>query len=92
VRLYSFTKSDSVQSRFDRYKNIPAVKLWKEANAPGTGAAYDLGSHLIDQILDLFGKPNRVTAILSNSRLIGDRDVPDAFIIHRSSILLVALR
>ncbi|GAA5987462.1 hypothetical protein JCM10908_001964 [Rhodotorula pacifica] len=69
-------------SHFDRYKNVPNAKAWKEAPIPGTGATYDLGSHLIDQILDLFGPPKSVTGFVRNSRLIGHPEVPDSFVVH----------
>jgi predicted dehydrogenase len=39
---------------------------------PGSGLVYDLGSHLIDQALVLFGKPERVTAFLQNVGQLGD--------------------
>lgn len=81
----SFGEITEFESRYDRYKNIPAIKLWKESNLAGTGAAYDLGSHLIDQILNLFGKPSAVSGFLMNSRMIGHPDVPDSFIIHCTS-------
>ena len=84
----TFGELAEIETRYDRYKNIPAVKLWKEAPLPGAGAAYDLGSHLVDQLLILFGKPDKVTAILSNSRTIGHPDVPDAFIIHRQFVVV----
>lgn len=74
------------QSNFDRYKSAAtsgAAKKWKEEDLPGSGSHYDLGSHLIDQILDLFGKPKAVTAILRNSRIAGHPNVPDSFLIHR---------
>jgi predicted dehydrogenase len=35
---------------------------------PGGGAIYDLGAHLIDQTVLLFGLPKRVTAFLGNQR------------------------
>ncbi|SCV70334.1 BQ2448_1728 [Microbotryum intermedium] len=71
------------QSHFDRHKNEAATtKLWKEKDLPGSGAAYDLGSHLVDQILALFGKPQAVTGFVRNSRSIGNPDVPDSFMIH----------
>lgn len=39
----------------------PAVKdTWREKEGPGCGMLYDLGSHLIDQALVLFGLPQRV--------------------------------
>ncbi|KDE07452.1 hypothetical protein MVLG_02317 [Microbotryum lychnidis-dioicae p1A1 Lamole] len=70
-------------SHFDRYKNEAATtKLWKEKDLPGKEAAYDLGSHLVDQILALFGKPQAVTGFVRNSRLIGNPDVPASFLIH----------
>ncbi|BGP49423.1 hypothetical protein JCM10450v2_005314 [Rhodotorula kratochvilovae] len=67
------------ESHFDRYKNVLNAKQWKEADIPGAGAAYDLGSHLIDQLLDLFGPPARVTGLVRNSRALGVPSVPDSF-------------
>ncbi len=47
------------EAHFDRYR--PAVRdRWRENEGPGSGALYDLGSHLIDQALDLFGMPDFV--------------------------------
>jgi predicted dehydrogenase len=45
---------------------------WHAADVPGSGLVYDLGSHLIDQALVLFGKPERVTAFLQNLGNLGD--------------------
>lgn len=50
------------ESFFDRFRPNPNPKTWKETPTPGTGLLYDLGSHLIDQALDLFGHPLSVTA------------------------------
>jgi scyllo-inositol 2-dehydrogenase (NADP+) len=47
---------------FDRYKEDLSPKVHKETPGPGTGALYDLGSHLIDQALQLFGMPEAVFA------------------------------
>ena len=47
---------------FDRYKEELSPKQHKETPGPGTGALYDLGSHLIDQALHLFGTPQAVFA------------------------------
>ncbi|GJN90125.1 hypothetical protein Rhopal_003124-T1 [Rhodotorula paludigena] len=69
-------------TQFDRYKNELNVKVWKESNIPGAGAAFDLGSHLVDQLLDLFGAPQRVTGLVRNSRQLGDPAVPDSFVIQ----------
>ena len=43
--------------RFDRYKPALNTKKFKEEPGPGAGLLYDLGSHLIDQAISLFGQP-----------------------------------
>lgn len=53
---------------FDRFRNVPAPNTWKEESTPGTSLLYDLGSHLIDQALYLFGLPQEVTADLRIQR------------------------
>jgi len=46
---------------FDRFR--PQIKAgWREEPKPGSGILYDLGAHLIDQSLQLFGMPRAVTA------------------------------
>jgi scyllo-inositol 2-dehydrogenase (NADP+) len=47
---------------FDRYKEDISPKPHKEIPGPGTGVLYDLGSHLIDQAVQLFGMPEGVFA------------------------------
>lgn len=47
---------------FDRYKQEISPKAHKEIPGPGTGVLYDLGSHIIDQALQLFGLPEAVFA------------------------------
>lgn len=42
--------------RFDRFRSQIGPKAFKETPVPGSGIAYDLGSHIIDQIISLFGK------------------------------------
>jgi len=50
------------ESRFDRWRTAPPVdRLWKEDPLSG-GVLFDLGTHLADQALVLFGKPERVGA------------------------------
>ncbi len=49
------------ESQFNRCR--PAVgKKWKDAAGAGTGVWYDLGAHLIDQAMVLFGLPKSLTA------------------------------
>ncbi|AFG38194.1 oxidoreductase [Spirochaeta africana] len=54
-------------SHFDRYR--PHVRdRWREQNLPGSGILYDLGPHLIDQALVLFGPPLSVFADVAATR------------------------
>lgn len=55
------------ESRFDRYR--PQVRhLWREQDGPGSGLWYDLGPHLADQALQLFGPPAAVYADMAGQR------------------------
>ncbi|WP_299699553.1 oxidoreductase [uncultured Pontibacter sp.] len=56
------------EAHFDRFRPIPASSTWKEEDQPGTGILYDLGSHLIDQALTLFGTPEELYADLRTQR------------------------
>lgn len=58
----------SYEARFDRFRNFLRVGAWREENLPGSGIHYDLGAHLIDQALQLFGHPDAVFADLRAQR------------------------
>ena len=47
------------ESHFDRYRPIPRENTWKEAGNPANGLLWDLGPHLVDQALALFGDPGQ---------------------------------
>jgi scyllo-inositol 2-dehydrogenase (NADP+) len=51
----------TVASRYDRFRPVPKGG-WKEEDVPGSGILWDLGPHLIDQALQLFGLPGTVWA------------------------------
>lgn len=53
--------------RYDRFRSGPPER-WTERDEPGAGVLYDLGAHLIDQALDLFGTPRTVWADLGVQR------------------------
>ncbi len=53
-------KIHNFEIHFNRYKPVLNPKKWKETVAPGSGIIYDLGSHIIDQALTLFGVPKNV--------------------------------
>jgi scyllo-inositol 2-dehydrogenase (NADP+) len=53
---------------YDRYNPALSPKMHKETPGPATGLVYDLGSHLIDQALQLFGVPDAIFADLGIMR------------------------
>ena len=55
------------EAHYDMYRPQPSAK-WKEHAGEGTGALYDLGPHLIDQAVQLFGAPQAVFAELTLQR------------------------
>lgn len=56
------------EARFDRFN--PIVKdRWREQNLLGSGILYDLGPHLIDQAVHLFGAPDWVSCTLLTQRV-----------------------
>ncbi|MGO8719282.1 MAG: oxidoreductase [Acidobacteriaceae bacterium] len=70
----------TVESRNDRYWPAPRRKPWQEKTLAGNGILHDLGSHLVDQALVLFGTPEAIFADVRQ-----DRDavaVNDAFTIY----------
>ena len=50
------------ESHFDRYRLGLRPGVWRERAEPGSGVLFDLGSHLVDQAVALFGLPEAVTA------------------------------
>jgi scyllo-inositol 2-dehydrogenase (NADP+) len=59
----------SFESRFDRWRpDIATKKLWKESVETGGGTLLDLGPHLTDQALTIFGKPEAVSAEVLRER------------------------
>lgn len=64
------------ESTFDRFRPEPKIN-WREDVLPGSGNLYDLGPHLIDQALSLFGWPDRLLADIRCER--NGAQVDDAF-------------
>lgn len=63
-----------VEMHFDRYKEEIGPKVHKETPGPGTGSLYDLGAHLIDQALLLFGMPEKLFADIQVMRPVSKVD------------------
>ena len=74
------------ESRFERWRPDPRADAWRETAGPGEGGGVllDLGSHLVDQALQLFGPASHVYAEIDNRRASPGDD--DAFLAlqHRS--------
>lgn len=56
------------EARYDRFRNFLRPGAWREEDLPGSGIHYDLGAHLVDQALQLFGQPETVFADLRVQR------------------------
>ncbi len=61
-----------VEIRFDRYRPGFGGKQHKEGDLPGAGILHDLGAHMIDQALQLFGWP---TAVFADVRTLRGNEV-----------------
>lgn len=83
VTLRSLLESGSLgtpitfESHFDRFRPKPKPGAWRETIEAGGGILLDLGPHLIDQALALFGAPTTLWADVRTSRL--DVSVDDSF-------------
>jgi scyllo-inositol 2-dehydrogenase (NADP+) len=55
-------------AHYDRYRAEARPQAWREHELPGSGILYDLGPHLIDQALHLFGWPQSITADIRKPR------------------------
>ncbi len=72
----------NVQINYNRYKPALNTKQWKETIAPGSGIIYDLGAHIIDQTIALFGNPKTISGETFIQRKLSTID--DAFEIRLS--------
>jgi scyllo-inositol 2-dehydrogenase (NADP+) len=52
----------SYESHFDRWRPVRKPQSWREAGTPGGGLLWDLGPHLMDQAIQLFGLPYAIFA------------------------------
>ncbi|SFH29100.1 Gfo/Idh/MocA family protein [Pedobacter insulae] len=71
-----------VHFRYDRYRNEIGPKYFKEEPYEASGLSYDLGPHLLDQAINLFGKPEKFHKVLGKHR--EHTKVDDYFTIHLS--------
>jgi predicted dehydrogenase len=50
------------ETNYDRFRPEFRPTAWRERSGPGSGILFDLGPHLLDHALMLFGLPDAVTA------------------------------
>ncbi len=62
------------EAHYDRYRNYIEANTWKEEEGIGKGILYNLGSHMLDQALELFGMPEEVDARVGIQRPGGKVD------------------
>src|SRR5437879_7173146 len=53
---------------YDRFRRELRPGAWREKALPGSGVLYDLGAHLIDGALELFGMPDEITCMMLTQR------------------------
>ncbi len=68
VRSEALGRLVHVEVRYDRWSNTLRKKAWKETGQEGDSLLEDLGSHLLDQALHLFGKPRAISCRLGVQR------------------------
>ena len=77
------------ESRYERWRPQPKAGAWRERGAPeeAGGLLFDLGSHLVDQAMHLFGRPRHVYAEVDRRRASVEVD-DDLFIAlsHRDGV------
>jgi predicted dehydrogenase len=66
--------------RFDRYRPEIGPKAFKETTVPASGIGYDLGAHLVDQAISIFGKPTVISKYKNSYR--EHTQVDDYFQVH----------
>lgn len=84
------------ECRYDRFRPVVPTESWKEKKVDVGGNLYNLGPHLLDQALVLFGTPETVTAevrtVRPNSEIDDYFDVrlgyADKLVILKSSLMV----
>jgi predicted dehydrogenase len=79
------------ETHYDRYRPTLKHGVWREQVGPGNGLWFDIGPHLVDHALTLFGEPEAITADI---RIVRDHAVADDSFdvtLHYSSGLRAAL-
>jgi len=68
IRNKKVGETVEVVSTFNRFRNQIQEDAWREKSQAGSGVLYDLGPHLIDQSIQIFGKPDQLYADIREQR------------------------
>jgi scyllo-inositol 2-dehydrogenase (NADP+) len=69
-------KIANFETHYDRFRPNLKVGVWREQVGPGNGIWFDIGPHLVDHAMTLFGEPEAITAEI---RVVRDNAVADDF-------------
>jgi scyllo-inositol 2-dehydrogenase (NADP+) len=62
------------ETHYDRYRPNLKAGVWREQLGPGNGIWFDIGPHLVDHAMTLFGEPESITADI---RIVRDHAIAD---------------
>ena len=77
IQSNALGKIVELEMHYDRYRNYITANTWKEEPGVGSGILYNLGSHMLDQVIQLFGMPKSIDARIGIQRPEGK--VPDFY-------------
>ena len=84
------------ETHFDRHRpQAPdPASTWKAKSLPGGGVVYDLGTHLIDQVVVACGLPDKITGFVGSQREHNPGEVEDSctVLLHYVSGLLATVK
>ncbi|HYL65165.1 MAG TPA: oxidoreductase [Candidatus Methylomirabilis sp.] len=80
------------ETNYDRFRPQVRPAAWREKSGPGTGILFDLGPHLIDHALVLFGLPEAITADVRVERDNAVTDDSFDIVLHYPHSLRAVLR
>jgi predicted dehydrogenase len=83
------------ETHFDRHRpELATGGSWKTKPLPGGAAVYDLGTHLIDQVVQIFGIPKKITGFSGSQRESNPSGYEDSFTIlmHYENNLLATVK
>lgn len=93
----SLGRISEFETHFDRHRpQEPSADAhkWKNKVIPGGSGIYDLGTHLLDQVVHLLGLPKRVTAFIGSARAVNTSGFEDSFtvLLHYANGTLVTAK